>query len=121
MTHHNVQENIMSYVDRIRDRITDKIDTDHLLHTLGLRRMNESHLSETVLPALAIFGAGLLVGAGIALMTTPKSGRELRDDLSRRAGEIGERVRSKMPAMTGDDETGGGGGGSRSRASTSTS
>jgi hypothetical protein len=117
--HHTLEENAMSYVDRIKDRISDKIDTDHVLHTLGLRRMNESHLSDTILPALAIFGAGLLVGAGIALMTTPKSGRELRDDLSRRAGELGERVRSKMPAMSGDDE-GTGGGGSRTRASSST-
>jgi len=110
----------MSYVDRIKDRISDKIDPDYLLHTLGLRRMNETHLTDTVLPALAIFGAGVLVGAGIALMTTPKSGRELRDDLSRRAGEIGEKVRARMPAMSGDDEGGGGGTSSRSRASTST-
>jgi hypothetical protein len=98
---------IMSYVDRISDRISEKINPDQLLHSIGLRRMQESHLSDTILPALAIFGAGLLVGAGIALMTTPKSGRELRDDLSRRAGEIGERVRSKMPAMGDDEDMGG--------------
>jgi len=98
----------MSYVDRIKDRISDRIDPDSLLHSLGLRRMNETHLSDTVLPALVIFGAGLLVGAGIALMAAPKSGRELRDDLSRRAGEIGERVRAKMPARGGEDEGGGG-------------
>jgi hypothetical protein len=97
----------MSYVDRITDRISDRIQPDQILHSLGLRRMNESHLSETVLPALAIFGAGLLVGAAIALMTTPKSGRELRDDLSRRAGEIGDKVRSKMPAMSSSEDEGG--------------
>ena len=92
----------MSYVDRI----AEKIQPDNLLHQLGLMRAREqSTLSDTVLPALAIFGAGLLVGAGIALMTTPKTGRELRDDLQRRAGEIGDRVRSKMPNLpSGEDE-----------------
>jgi gas vesicle protein len=93
------REQIMSYVDRI----AEKIQPDALLHQLGLQRAREtSMLSDTVLPALAIFGAGLLVGAGIALMATPKSGRELRDDLSRRAGELGERVRARMPHS--DDE-----------------
>ena len=91
----------MSYVDRI----AEKIQPDHLLHQLGLMRAREhSTLSDTVLPALAIFGAGLLVGAGIALMATPKTGRELRDDLSRRAGEIGEKVRSRMPNLPGADD-----------------
>ncbi len=110
----------MSYVDRIKDSISEKMDTDTLLHSLGLRRMNETHLSDTVLPALAIFGAGVLVGAGIALMTAPKSGRELRDDLSRRAGEIGDRVRAKMPTMGSTDEQGGPTTTSRGRTSTST-
>src|SRR5262245_53457301 len=91
----------MSYVDRI----AEKIQPDSILHQLGLMREREhSTLTDTVLPALAIFGAGLLVGAGIALMATPKTGRELRDDLSRRGREIGERVRSRMPHMQDDDE-----------------
>ena len=91
----------MSYVDRI----AEKIQPDHLLHQLGLmRERDQSTLTDTVLPALAIFGAGLLVGAGIALMAAPKTGRELRDDLSRRAGEIGERVRSRMPHLQSEDD-----------------
>ena len=98
----NSREQLMSYVDRI----AEKIQPDALLHQLGLQRAREtSMLSDTVLPALAIFGAGLLVGAGIALMATPKTGRELRDDLSRRAGEIGDKVRARMPRSSDDEES----------------
>ena len=59
---------------------------------------------------LAILGAfilGGLVGAGIALLTSPKSGRETREQMSRWAaekygkageklGELGEKVREKV-------------------------
>jgi hypothetical protein len=75
---------------------------NQVLHAMGLRRESEiSMLTNTVLPAFAVFGAGLLVGAGIALLVTPKTGRELRDDLSRRAGEFGETVRNRLPQLTG--------------------
>ena len=59
---------------------------------------------------LAILGAfilGGLVGAGIALLTSPKSGRETREQMGRWAsekygkageklGELGEKVREKV-------------------------
>jgi len=39
-----------------------------------------------VLGALGLFGLGLLAGAGAALLFTPKTGTELRRDLSRKLG-----------------------------------
>lgn len=39
-------------------------------------------LTTTVLPALGVFGAGLLVGAGLGLLLAPKSGRELRGEIA---------------------------------------
>lgn len=51
------------------------------------------------------FGTGLLVGVGMALLLAPKSGRELRDDLTRRAGTIGENVRNRFPQMTDRENT----------------
>jgi gas vesicle protein len=43
--------------------------------------------------ALAGFGVGCLVGAGIAMMLAPKSGRELRHDLADRGRDLYERGR----------------------------
>lgn len=85
----------------------EKINPDNMLHAIGLRRNAEAAaLSATLLPALALFGAGLVVGAGVALLTAPKSGRELRDDLSRKAAEITDTVRNKMPMLTGNERKG---------------
>jgi hypothetical protein len=38
--------------------------------------------------ALAGFGVGCLVGAGVALMLAPKSGRELRSDMMERGRDL---------------------------------
>lgn len=48
--------------------------------------------TDYVLPALGVFGVGALMGAGLALMLTPKSGRELRGDISTAAGSLKRRV-----------------------------
>jgi len=43
--------------------------------------------------ALAGFGVGCLVGAGIAMLLAPKSGRELRHDIADRGRDLYERGR----------------------------
>ena len=58
--------------------LKDQLSRDHLIHSLGLDR--EVRAMDTILPALGIFSAGLLVGVGIGLMVAPKSGRELRHE-----------------------------------------
>lgn len=40
--------------------------------------------------AFGIFGAGLLLGAGLALLFAPKAGSELRQDLASRMSHAGE-------------------------------
>ncbi|MEQ1501938.1 MAG: YtxH domain-containing protein [Myxococcota bacterium] len=78
----------------------ENLSPDHVLNAIGLRRNTEtSMMTDAVLPALAVFGAGLVVGAGIALLLAPTSGRELRDDLQRKAGELSDTVRAKVPAI----------------------
>lgn len=47
--------------------------------------------SNELLPGLALFGAGLLVGAGLALLFAPKTGEELRESI----GEILHEVRDR--------------------------
>ena len=65
------------------------MDKEGLLGLLGLssERSTAGFLAET----LGIFGIGLLVGAGVALLLAPKPGRELREVLRTRiAGARGE-------------------------------
>jgi hypothetical protein len=52
--------------------------------------------------ALAGFGVGCLVGAGVALILAPKSGRELRSDLAGRGREFMKRGKE----FVGETETG---------------
>lgn len=52
-----------------------------------------SSSASDLLPALGIFGTGMLFGAGLALLFTPKSGTELRRDLSEKMGEYGNQAR----------------------------
>lgn len=54
---------------------------DDLLAALGLEK-RRAGISSTVVPSIAIFTAGALVGAAAAVLLTPKSGAELRRDLS---------------------------------------
>ncbi|MBA2320128.1 MAG: YtxH domain-containing protein [Deltaproteobacteria bacterium] len=65
---------------------------------MGLRRAEEtSVLAEVVLPSIALFALGAVVGAGAALLFAPKSGRELRHDLGARANELKSTVRNALP------------------------
>jgi hypothetical protein len=63
--------------------------TEDIIRALGLqtRRSNGD-----VVPSVALFGAGLLVGAGLALLFAPSSGRELREELGERAAELRDRA-----------------------------
>lgn len=64
-----------------------------MLAMLGLERRNQT---ETLASAFAIFGAGLAIGAALALLLAPKSGQELREDL----GEQVSRLRGAKTATT---------------------
>lgn len=58
--------------------------------------------TSNVLPALVVFGTGMLIGAGVALMVAPKPGRELRADIGRKAGELGQKARERLPIGQGE-------------------
>lgn len=66
---------------------------DDLLAHMGLQR--RSSAAEYVLPALGVFGAGLLVGAGLGLLFAPKPGNELRQELGESAGSYMNRLRRR--------------------------
>ena len=58
------------------------LNKDDILAALGLE--TKTGFTQRLLGTVGIFGAGLLVGAGVALMLAPKSGTELREDLGER-------------------------------------
>ena len=72
--------------------ITD-ITTDDVLSALGLQTRRS--VGDYILPALGIFGVGLLVGAGIGLLFAPKTGGELRQ-------QIGARIRRRRSEVEGE-------------------
>jgi hypothetical protein len=63
--------------------------TDEILRAIGLQR---SHPTGDVLGSVAVFGAGMLVGAGLALLFAPSSGAEVREQLGSRLEDVRERV-----------------------------
>ena len=60
-------------------RALSDIDSDDVLGKLGLEGRRTT--VDKVMPALAVFGAGVLVGVGIGLILAPKSGSEFRGEL----------------------------------------
>jgi hypothetical protein len=66
------------------------LSSDDILSALGLERRHTA-LDDAIPTGLA-FVAGLAAGAGIALLLAPKSGREMRQDLSNRASELTSRI-----------------------------
>ena len=67
----------------LKKRLPD-VDRDDLLDLIGLEMRRSA--GDRLVPALAIFGAGVLVGVGLGLMLAPKPGSELREDLRDRLG-----------------------------------
>lgn len=66
---------------------------DELLRALGLQRHRSTN--GELLSSIAVFGAGLLVGAGLALLFAPAPGAETREQLGSRLGEMRQRVSGK--------------------------
>lgn len=62
------------------------LSKDDLLSALGVT--GKPSTSERLLGTLSIFGVGLLVGAGAALLLAPKSGDALRADLRERFRDL---------------------------------
>jgi len=73
---------------KIRD-LTD-MDKDDILGALGLQTRTTT--TSWLFGTLGLFGLGMVVGAGVALMLAPKPGAELRRDLEGRIKTVRERI-----------------------------
>lgn len=60
---------------------------EDLAGAIGLES-RQSHALD-IIPALSLFGTGMLFGAGLALLFAPKSGQEIRRDLSQSLHQYG--------------------------------
>ena len=87
----------------IQDKVKEGIDSvrhsmgrDEILAALGLERKRT--ILEAILPAAGVFVAGVLVGTSVALLVTPKTGREMRRNLKAKANELGHRLGTSAEA-----------------------
>jgi len=68
-------------------KIADSLPTrEDVLNAIGAAagRSNSTDISMM----LGVFGAGILIGAGLALLFAPKPGSELRQDIENRVAEL---------------------------------
>jgi hypothetical protein len=76
------------------------LSKDDVLAALGLQARTSALSS--VFGSIGLIGLGMIIGAGAALMMAPKSGRELREDLSTRLNgttrRVADRVREELSA-----------------------
>ncbi len=66
------------------------LDKDDILGALGLQ--TKSNAIDSVIPALGLFGAGLLIGTALGMLVAPKTGRTLRKQLGKRANDVYDRA-----------------------------
>lgn len=67
--------------------------SDSALSALGLERSRSA--TDMLLPAIGLFGLGIVVGAGLGLMFAPKRGIELRGDVRRGLNQVGQKFRRR--------------------------
>jgi hypothetical protein len=73
----------MMSMTNLADTLADSLPTrEALINAIGLATRRSA--TAEIASMMSIFGAGLLVGAGLALLFAPKSGEELRRDLGDR-------------------------------------
>lgn len=70
------------------------ISRDDILSSLGLQSRRSA--ADLVLPALGLFGVGLVVGAGLGLLFAPKSGAETREVIGGGISSVARKVTSRI-------------------------
>ena len=80
---------------KIEDILQALPSKEDIASAIGL----EARASTTgdMLTAFGIFGTGMVLGAGLALLFAPKAGHEIRHDIAEKVGEIGEHLRAPVP------------------------
>ena len=74
------------------------ISKGDVLDALGLAPARSPGME--VASALAIFGAGIMVGAGLGLLFAPRPGAETRTQLATKAGELGTTISARAGELS---------------------
>jgi gas vesicle protein len=75
------------------------MDKSDFLNMFGLE--TKRNTMDYLVPALALFGVGVLVGTGVGLLVAPRPGRELRQDIAHRLQEAPEAM-AQLPQKAND-------------------
>lgn len=81
-------------MDNIRN-----MDKDDLLNVFGLETRRNP--VDYLVPALALFGVGVLVGTGVGLLVAPRPGKELRQDIAHRLQQAPDAI-ARLPQRASD-------------------
>ena len=79
--------------------------TDDVLRAVGLERARNG---SDLLGSVAVFGAGMLVGAGLALLLAPESVARVREQIATRVEDAREKVAAATGARGGASASAGG-------------
>ncbi len=79
--------------------------TDEILRAIGA---GGSRRNSDAVSTIALFGAGLLVGAGLAVLFTPVSGGELREQLNEKTDDLRKMASDLGDSLRGEAEPGNG-------------
>lgn len=101
--------NMRKYMSNMRD-----VDLDDVLGVMGLQKRSSG---DWIFPMLAGVGAGMAIGAGLALFLTPYRGEEIRERVRRgasdaqrmlneRVGQISEKISEAKPSLSTGGNTG---------------
>ena len=80
---------------KIEDILAALPSKEDVASAIGLEA--RSSTSGDMLTAFAIFGTGMILGAGLALLFAPKAGDEMRHDIAEKVGEIGKHLGAQVP------------------------
>jgi hypothetical protein len=79
----------------IDDVLQSFLSKENLATAVGLRP--PASAPGDLLTAFGLFGTGMLLGAGLALLFAPMAGREVREGIVEKVGELGDHFRVQPP------------------------
>jgi hypothetical protein len=96
----DLRDRVSDGVDRAADRVSDRVS--------DLRQQTEElYEGEThTMRNLVTFAAGVGVGVGAAILFAPASGQEIRNSISDKVHDIGDRVRDRFSSSVSRGVTG---------------